>query len=68
MVKLVKSLVGQLGNVMKLKNFLTYYLAGTMTQLFGVGETECSVILFYTYALASVSLTLWSTLFMWLVG
>ncbi|KAL5707308.1 Protein PIN-LIKES 3 [Ranunculus cassubicifolius] len=41
---------------------------GTMTQLFGTGESECSVIMLWTYALASVSLTLWSTLFMWLVS
>ncbi|XP_020539852.1 protein PIN-LIKES 1 isoform X2 [Jatropha curcas] len=41
---------------------------GTMTQLFGTGESECSVILLWTYALASVSLTLWSTFFLWLVG
>ncbi|KAJ8771045.1 hypothetical protein K2173_023370 [Erythroxylum novogranatense] len=40
---------------------------GTMTQLFGAGEGECSVILLTTYALASVSLTLWSAFFMWLV-
>ncbi|XP_048335212.1 protein PIN-LIKES 3 isoform X2 [Ziziphus jujuba] len=40
---------------------------GTMTQLFGAGESECSVIMLWTYALASVSLTLWSTFFMWLV-
>lgn len=42
--------------------------SGTITQLFGAGEAECSVILLWTYVLASVSLTLWSTLFMWLVG
>ncbi|PIA48417.1 hypothetical protein AQUCO_01400786v1 [Aquilegia coerulea] len=41
---------------------------GTMTQLFGKGESECSVIMLWTYALASVALTLWSTLFMWLVS
>ncbi|CAI0381535.1 unnamed protein product, partial [Linum tenue] len=35
--------------------------------LFGAGESECSVIMLWTYALASVSLTLWSTCFMWLV-
>ncbi|CAN1322610.1 Protein PIN-LIKES 1 [Linum perenne] len=40
---------------------------GTMTQLFGAGESECSVIMLWTYVLASVSLTLWSTCFMWLV-
>ncbi|KAG5392804.1 hypothetical protein IGI04_022767 [Brassica rapa subsp. trilocularis] len=41
---------------------------GTITQLFASGESECSVILFWTYALASVSLTLWPTFFMWLVS
>ncbi|XP_015580458.1 protein PIN-LIKES 3 isoform X2 [Ricinus communis] len=41
---------------------------GMMTQLFGAGESECSVILLWSYAVASVSLTLWSTFFMWLVG
>ncbi|CAL1355253.1 unnamed protein product [Linum trigynum] len=40
---------------------------GIITQLFGAGESECSVIMLWTYALASVSLTLWSTCFMWLV-
>ncbi|KAG5542698.1 hypothetical protein RHGRI_015725 [Rhododendron griersonianum] len=40
---------------------------GTITQLFGAGESECSVIMLWTYALASISLTLWSTFFMWLV-
>ncbi|KAG8632184.1 hypothetical protein MANES_18G001300v8 [Manihot esculenta] len=41
---------------------------GVITQLFGAGETECSVIMLWAYALASISLTLWSTLFMWLVA
>ncbi|KAA8532105.1 hypothetical protein F0562_006753 [Nyssa sinensis] len=41
---------------------------GTITQLFEVGESECSVIMLWNYALASVSLTLWSTYFMWLVS
>lgn len=40
---------------------------GTITQLFGAGESECSVIMLWTYAFASLSLTLWSTFFMWLV-
>jgi hypothetical protein len=42
--------------------------AGTITQLFGAGESEYSVIMLWTYALASIFLTLWSTLFMWLVA
>ncbi|CAA7013537.1 unnamed protein product [Microthlaspi erraticum] len=41
---------------------------GTITQLFGAGESECSVILLWTYALASISLTVWPTFFMWFVA
>ncbi|CAN0927321.1 Protein PIN-LIKES 1 [Linum grandiflorum] len=41
---------------------------GIITQLFGAGESECSVIMLWTYALASISLTVWSTCFMWLVA
>ncbi|KAL7612065.1 hypothetical protein Lser_V15G07063 [Lactuca serriola] len=41
---------------------------GTITQLFGVGESECSVIMLWAYGLASVTLTLWSMFFMWLVA
>ncbi|KAL1815864.1 hypothetical protein ACET3Z_018438 [Daucus carota] len=41
---------------------------GTITQLFGKGESECSVIMLWTYVCASLSLTLWSTYFMWLVA
>ncbi|KAJ6326969.1 hypothetical protein OIU78_013957 [Salix suchowensis] len=40
---------------------------GTMTQLFGAGQAECSVIMLYTYGLATISLTLWSAFFIWLV-
>ncbi|KAI4352169.1 hypothetical protein L6164_006447 [Bauhinia variegata] len=39
----------------------------TFPQLFEAGEGECSVIMLATYAFATVSLTLWSTFFMWLV-
>lgn len=41
---------------------------GVITQLFGAGESECSVIMLWTYALASIALTIWSTFFMWLVA
>ncbi|KAG4153597.1 hypothetical protein ERO13_D03G000500v2 [Gossypium hirsutum] len=41
---------------------------GTITQLFRAGESECSVIMLWTYGLASISLTLWSTAFLWLVS
>ncbi|TXG68422.1 hypothetical protein EZV62_003357 [Acer yangbiense] len=40
---------------------------GTMTQLHGAGQSECSVIMLWTYILASVSLTLWPIFFMWLI-
>ncbi|XP_052723936.1 protein PIN-LIKES 3-like isoform X3 [Vigna angularis] len=39
----------------------------TITQLFGAGEGECSVIMLATYSCAAVSVTLWSTFYMWLV-
>uniref|UniRef100_A0ACD5XUY9 Uncharacterized protein n=2 Tax=Avena sativa TaxID=4498 RepID=A0ACD5XUY9_AVESA len=38
---------------------------GTITQLFGVRESECSVIFVWAYALASVAVTAWSAFFMW---
>ncbi|KAK1400283.1 Auxin efflux carrier [Heracleum sosnowskyi] len=41
---------------------------GTIMQLFGKGESECSVIMLWTYACATISLTLWCTFFMWVVG
>ncbi|KAK1400285.1 Auxin efflux carrier [Heracleum sosnowskyi] len=41
---------------------------GTITQLFGKGESECSVIMLWTYVCATISLTLWCTYFMWLVA
>ncbi|XAR73652.1 hypothetical protein NMG60_11007693 [Bertholletia excelsa] len=41
---------------------------GTITQLFEVGESECSVIMLWNYAVASIFLTLWSTFYMWLVS
>ncbi|KAK4266185.1 hypothetical protein QN277_027145 [Acacia crassicarpa] len=39
----------------------------TITQLFGAGVVECSVVMLATYVCASASLTLWSTFFIWLV-
>ncbi|RDY09086.1 Protein PIN-LIKES 3, partial [Mucuna pruriens] len=41
---------------------------GTIAQLFKAGQSECSVIMLWTYALASIAVTLWSTFFMWLVS
>ncbi|KAL5139176.1 Protein PIN-LIKES 3 [Glycine soja] len=35
----------------------------TITQLFGAGQTECSIVMLATYACNSFSLTLWSSLF-----
>ncbi|CAL5195264.1 unnamed protein product [Lathyrus oleraceus] len=45
----------------------TIVSASTMTQLLGVGQSECSLIMFATYSSAPILLTLWCTVFMWLV-
>uniref|UniRef100_A0A0E0B6B1 Auxin efflux carrier component n=1 Tax=Oryza glumipatula TaxID=40148 RepID=A0A0E0B6B1_9ORYZ len=36
---------------------------GTMAQLFDVGQEECSVIFLWTYLIAAIALTTWSTIF-----
>lgn len=42
--------------------------AGTMTQLFDVGQEECSVLLLWTYLVAALALTAWSTIYMWILS
>ncbi|KAL4577797.1 hypothetical protein LXL04_013911 [Taraxacum kok-saghyz] len=39
----------------------------TMTQLFNVGQEECSVLMMWTYLVATFALTAWSTVFMWIL-
>ncbi|KAH7849979.1 hypothetical protein Vadar_025899 [Vaccinium darrowii] len=41
---------------------------GTITQLFEVGESECSVIMLWNYVVASLFVTLWTAYYMWLVS
>ncbi|KAK8677339.1 hypothetical protein V6N13_142884 [Hibiscus sabdariffa] len=41
---------------------------GTMTQFFQLGQCETSVIMLWTYVVAAFTLTLWSTLFMWILA
>ncbi|KAF2312516.1 hypothetical protein GH714_034952 [Hevea brasiliensis] len=41
---------------------------GTMTQLFNVGQEECSVLFLWTYLVAALALTIWSTVFMWILS
>ncbi|XP_042989348.1 protein PIN-LIKES 1-like isoform X2 [Carya illinoinensis] len=41
---------------------------GTITQLFGASECECSVIMLWSYVAALFSITLWSTFYMWIVS
>ncbi|GAV91430.1 Mem_trans domain-containing protein [Cephalotus follicularis] len=41
---------------------------GTMTQLFDVGQEECSVIFLWTYIVAALALTFWSTVYMWILS
>lgn len=42
--------------------------AGTMTQLFDVAQEECSVLFLWTYLVAAVALTAWSTVYMWILS
>ncbi|KAL9664205.1 hypothetical protein QQ045_019603 [Rhodiola kirilowii] len=41
---------------------------GTMTQLVDVGQAECSVLFLWTYIASAFALTIWSTVFMWILG
>ncbi|KAF8029179.1 hypothetical protein BT93_E1754 [Corymbia citriodora subsp. variegata] len=41
---------------------------GTMTQLFNVGQEECSVLFLWTYLVAALALTFWSTVYMWILS
>ncbi|KAJ0974506.1 hypothetical protein J5N97_016471 [Dioscorea zingiberensis] len=40
---------------------------GTIAQLFDVGREECSVIFLWTYLIAALAITFWSTIFMWIL-
>lgn len=40
---------------------------GTIIQLFETSESECSVILLWTYAVAAFALTLWIAFYIWLL-
>ncbi|KAJ4966563.1 hypothetical protein NE237_018412 [Protea cynaroides] len=41
---------------------------GTMAQLFDVGKEECSVLFMWTYLVAAFALTIWSTVYMWVLS
>ncbi|KAK1262117.1 hypothetical protein QJS04_geneDACA018971 [Acorus gramineus] len=41
---------------------------GTMTQLFDVGQEECSVIFLWTYVVSVFAITIWSTVYMWILS
>ncbi|PIA46660.1 hypothetical protein AQUCO_01500301v1 [Aquilegia coerulea] len=41
---------------------------GTMTQLFNVGQEECSVIFLWTYLVAALALTVWSIVYMYILS
>ncbi|KAL5987373.1 hypothetical protein ACLOJK_038538 [Asimina triloba] len=41
---------------------------GTMTQLFDVGQEECSVLYLWTYLVAALAVTAWSTFFLWILS
>ncbi|KAK4764024.1 hypothetical protein SAY87_013462 [Trapa incisa] len=41
---------------------------GTMSELFDVGQEECSVLFFWTYLVAAIALTVWSTVYVWILS
>ncbi|XP_059643925.1 protein PIN-LIKES 5-like isoform X2 [Cornus florida] len=41
---------------------------GTMSQLFDVAQDECSVLFLWTYLVASLAMTVWSTIYMWMLS
>lgn len=41
---------------------------GTMAQLFDVGQEECSVVFLWTYLACAPALTIWSTIFMYILS
>ncbi|KAL5990359.1 hypothetical protein ACLOJK_011259 [Asimina triloba] len=41
---------------------------GTMTQLFDVGQEECSVLFLWTYLVAALAVTAWSTFLLWILS
>uniref|UniRef100_A0A5B6ZVX9 Auxin efflux carrier family protein n=1 Tax=Davidia involucrata TaxID=16924 RepID=A0A5B6ZVX9_DAVIN len=41
---------------------------GTMAQLFDVGQEECSVLMLWTYLCAAPAMTVWSTVYMWILS
>ncbi|KAK4490459.1 hypothetical protein RD792_001136 [Penstemon davidsonii] len=41
---------------------------GTMTQLFDVGKEECALLFLWTYLIAALALTGWSSVFMWILS
>ncbi|KAE8723151.1 AMP-dependent synthetase and ligase family protein [Hibiscus syriacus] len=40
---------------------------GTMTQLFNMGQDECSVLFLWTYLACALALTSWSTVYLWIL-
>jgi len=40
---------------------------GTIARLFSVGEKDCSVLFLWTYLLAAIAVTFWSTVYMWIL-
>ncbi|OVA00649.1 Auxin efflux carrier [Macleaya cordata] len=41
---------------------------GTIAQLFDVGQEECSIIFLWTYLVAALALTVWSTVFLYVLS
>ena len=43
------------------------FIAGTMAQLFNAGQEECSVIFLWSYLVAALAVSVWSSVFMWIL-
>ena len=46
---------------------LIYFITDTISQLLEIGVSESSYILLWTYVVASISVTLWTAFYMWLL-
>lgn len=45
-----------------------YIFAATVTELFDVAQAECSVLFLWTYLGAAFALTVWATIYMWILS
>ncbi|CAA6655840.1 unnamed protein product [Spirodela intermedia] len=64
----VTQAAAKLGFLPETPSFATYCSCSTMAELFDVAREECSVIFLWTYLLAALSLTVWSSVYLWILS